>query len=141
MAATEAKGSTIIPAIRYRDAHAAIDWLVRVLGFTAQAVYDGPDGKVAHAQLNLGAGMVMLGSVSNTGPGVESRAHPDEIGGRSTGGIYVVVPDAAPVYGRAVEAGAPIVQELQEMDYGGKAFICRDPEGFIWSVGEYDPWV
>ena len=30
--------------------------------------------------------------------------------------------------------------ELKEMDYGGKAFSVRDPEGYLWSVGEYDPW-
>jgi uncharacterized glyoxalase superfamily protein PhnB len=140
MAETGMKGSTMIPALRYRDAHPAIDWLVQVLGFTAQAVYDGPEGTVAHAALTLGPGMVMLGSVSNTGPGVETRAHPEEIGGRSTAGVYVVVPDAAAVYGRVVATGVSVVQELQEMEYGGKAFICKDPEGFVWSVGEYDPW-
>ena len=30
--------------------------------------------------------------------------------------------------------------DLREMDYGGKAFTVRDPEGHIWAVGEYDPW-
>ena len=53
--------STIIPALRYRDAHQAIDFLVRAFGFAKQAVYDGPDGTVAHAQLTFGNGMVMLG--------------------------------------------------------------------------------
>jgi uncharacterized glyoxalase superfamily protein PhnB len=133
-------GSTVIPAVRYRDAHAAIDWLVRVLGFTAKAVYDGPEGTVAHAELTLGAGMIMLGSASNAGVGAETRVHPDEIGGRSTHGIYLVVPDAGPVYERAQAAGSPFIQELTEMSYGGRAFICKDPEGYVWSVGEYDPW-
>ena len=35
-------GSTIIPSLRYRDAHAAIEWLVRVFGFQKQAVYEAP---------------------------------------------------------------------------------------------------
>ena len=43
--------STVIPGLRYRDAHAAIEWLVRVLGFSAHAVFEGPDNTVAHAQL------------------------------------------------------------------------------------------
>jgi uncharacterized glyoxalase superfamily protein PhnB len=30
--------------------------------------------------------------------------------------------------------------ELKEMEYGGKAFSVQDPEGYLWSVGEYDPW-
>jgi uncharacterized glyoxalase superfamily protein PhnB len=126
--------------MRYRDAHAAIDWLVRVLGFTAKAVYDGPDGTVAHAELTLGTGMIMLGSASNTGVGMENRVEPDEIGGRSTHAIYLLVADAKPVYEQAQAAGAAFYQELTEMSYGGRAFGCKDPEGHVWSVGEYDPW-
>jgi uncharacterized glyoxalase superfamily protein PhnB len=134
-------GSAVIPAMRYRDAHAAIEWLVRVLGFTAQAVYDGPEGMVAHAQLTLGRGMVMLGSASNQGGRPENWAQPDEIGRRCTHSVYLVVSDAKAVYERAKAAGAEITQELQEMDYGGWAFGCKDPEGHAWSIGEYDPWV
>jgi uncharacterized glyoxalase superfamily protein PhnB len=134
------QGSTLIPSMRYRDAHAAIDWLVRVFGFHKQAVYDGPDGTVAHAQLTLGGGMVMLGSASNSSPYPQFNAVPSDIGGRVTSPIYIVVPDCEPVYASAKAAGAEIVQELRTMDYGGKAFTVRDPEGYMWSAGEYDPW-
>ena len=57
---------TIIPALQYRDARAAIAFLCRAFGFKEKAVYDGPDGSVAHAELTLGNGMVMLGSVKET---------------------------------------------------------------------------
>ena len=134
------QGSTVIPSMRYRDAHAAIDWLVRVLGFHKQAVYDGPDGTVAHAQLTLGSGMVMLGSASNASPYPQLYAVPEEVGGRVTSPIYIIVRDCEPVYANARVAGAEIVQELKTMDYGGKAFTVRDPEGYLWSAGEYDPW-
>ena len=134
------QGSTIIPSMRYRDAHAAIDWLVRILGFHKQAVYDGPGGTVAHAQLTLGAGMIMLGSASNSSPYPQFYTTPEELGGRVTSPVYVIVPDCDPVYATARAAGAEIVQELKTMDYGGKAFTVRDPEGYLWSVGEYDPW-
>ena len=52
----------------------------------------------------------------------------------------LVVADCAPVWERAKAAGAEVVMELKEMEYGGKAFSVRDPEGYLWSVGEYDPW-
>ena len=133
-------GSTLIPSLRYKDAHAAIDWLVHALGFTTQAVYDGPDDTVAHAQLTLGAGMIMLGSASNTGGWSEHMILPAGIGGRGTQGIYVVVPDAAVTYASAKAAGADFLEHLNEKEYGGKAFSCRDPEGHFWSVGEFDPW-
>ena len=136
--------SMVIPALRYRDARKAIEWLQTAFGFTVQAIYDGPANTVAHAQLVLsnekGRGMIMLGSASNEGEWAKQMAQPDEIGGRSTVGIYLVVPDATTMFDSARAAGATIVQPLAEMDYGGKAFGCRDLEGHVWSIGEYDPW-
>jgi uncharacterized glyoxalase superfamily protein PhnB len=132
--------STVIPSLRYRDAHKAIDFLVAAFGFEKQAVYDGPDGTVAHAQLSFGNGMVMLGSASNQGGWSKHMVEPDEIGGRETGGRCLIVSDAAAVYETAKAAGAEIFGELAEMEYGGKAFSCRDIEGHFWSIGEYDPW-
>ncbi len=56
--------STIIPCLRYRDAHAAIDWLCNAFGFEKHAVY-ADDDTVQHAQLTFGNGMLMLGSTDN----------------------------------------------------------------------------
>jgi uncharacterized glyoxalase superfamily protein PhnB len=142
MAANFAKEcrSAVIPSLRYRDAHKAIDWLVQAFGFEKQAVYDGPNGTVAHAQLTFGNGMIMLGSATNEGGWSKYLVEPDEIGGRETGGRCLIVSDAAAVYETARAAGAEIIGELAEMDYGGKAFSCKDPEGHLWSIGEYDPW-
>ena len=74
-------GSMLIPSVRYSDAPAGMAWLERVLGFERQAVYDGPDGTVAHAQLVFGGtGMLMLGSAGNPNPNPEFHATPGEIG-------------------------------------------------------------
>jgi len=132
--------STVIPAVRYRDAHAAIDWLVQALGFEKKAVYDGPDNTVAHAELTFGNGMIMLGSASNQSPMATMLAQPDEAGMRVTATMYLVVRDAAGAYAKAKAAGAEMVQELELKSYGGGAFSCRDPEGHVWSLGQYDPW-
>ena len=64
MAHSSARGN-IIPALRYRDAPAAIEWLCNVFGFAKHLVVPGPEGNIAHAQLTLGNGMVMLGSVQD----------------------------------------------------------------------------
>ena len=134
-------GSMLIPSLRYKDAHAAIEWLERVLGFERQAVYEGPDETVAHAQLTFGkTGMLMLGSSTNPGPNKEMYALPEEIGGRVTSPLYLVVKDCAPLWKRVKAEKAEVVMEQREMEYGGKAFSVRDPEGYLWSVGEYDPW-
>ena len=134
------KGSVLIPSLRYKDAHAAIAWLEKAFGFVRHAVYDGPDGTVAHAELTLGSGMIMLGSASNPGPNAKFYATPAEIDGRVTSPLYLIAADCEPVYANAKAAGAEVVMELKTMDYGGKAFTVRDPEGYLWSVGEYDPW-
>ena len=133
-------GSVLIPSMRYKDAHAAIDWLGRALGFERHAVYDGPDNTVAHAELRFGNGMIMLGSASNPRPHPQYTATPAEADGRATSATYLVSAKCAELYERAKGAGAEVLMELKTMDYGGLAFAVRDPEGYQWSVGEYDPW-
>lgn len=135
-------GSTVIPGLQYRDAQAAIAWLERVLGFQRKAVYTAPDNEtmVQHAELTRGDGMVMLGTVKSEGPHAHIATTPAEAGGRVTSGAYIVVPDCAPVWESARTAGAEVVMPLQAMSYGGRSFSVRDPEGYLWSVGEYNPW-
>lgn len=132
--------STVIPCLRYRDALAAIDWLCDVFGFEKQAVYSNPDGSVAHAQLTLGGGMIMIGSVVTDSEWGKLIRQPDDIGGDETQSPYLVVADADLVYERALKAGAEIVIDIKFEDYGGRGFSCRDLEGRLWSIGSYDPW-
>jgi uncharacterized glyoxalase superfamily protein PhnB len=130
--------ATVIPAFRYRDAPAAIAWLCKAFGFEKQAVYEGKDGIVEHAQLTFGNGMIMLGSVRDTHYG-KSMTTPQQAGG-ATSGVYVIVNDADAHCARAKGAGAEILIELVTQDYGGRDYTCRDPEGYVWTFGTYDPW-
>ena len=131
--------STLIPTLRYRKALPAIDWLCSAFGFQKHAVYN--DGEtVHHAQLTYGGGMIMLGSADNNSEYGKLMAQPDEVGMRETTGIYLAVPDADAVYASVQAAGAEMVLDIRDMDYGGRGFTCRDLEGQLWSVGSYDPW-
>ena len=132
--------STVVPCLRYRDAPAAIEWLCRAFGFEKHLVVPGPNGTVAHAQLSFGNGMIMLGSVVDSEFG-QLMKQPDEIGGAETQTPYVIVSDADAVYSSAKAAGAKIVIDIKDEDYGGRGFSCRDPEGHLWNIGTYDPWV
>ena len=136
---TGERGSTIIPAMRYRDAPAAIEWLCQVFGFETQLVVPNEDGTIAHAQLTLGSGMVMLGSAVDTEFGRLIK-QPSELDGAETQCPYVIVPDADVVYERAKGHGGRVVIEIKDEDYGGRGFSCLDPEGHLWSVGTYSPW-
>ncbi len=133
-------GSTAIPCLRYRDAPRAIDWLCAVFGFSQHLVVAGDNGAIAHAQLNHGRGMIMLGSASNEGAYGPLVVQPADIGGAQTQTTYLVVADADAVYDRVIEAGAAIVIDIVDEEYGGRGFTCRDLEGHIWSIGTYDPW-
>jgi uncharacterized glyoxalase superfamily protein PhnB len=136
---TQRLGGSIIPAMRYRDAPAAIEWLCRAFGFERHLVVPGTDGIIAHAQLTLGSGMIMLGSIQDNEWGRLIR-QPDEIGGCETQSAYVVVPDPDAHYARARREGAQIVHEIKTEDYGGRGYGCRDLEGHLWYFGSYDPW-
>lgn len=140
-----ATGSTAIPCLRYRDAPAAIEWLCSTLGFTRHLVVPGEGGTIAHAQLALGGGMVMLGSHVSRGTAPADAYHaamalPAEVGGKHTQSVYLVVADPDAVHARAVAAGARLVIDLRDEDHGGRGFTCCDPEGHLWSIGSYDPW-
>jgi len=122
----------IYPILKYRDAHAAIDWLERAFGFERVSVHDGPDGTVAHAELRFGEGMLMLGSQGSGDDG----GFGDRTG---QAWLYVVVEDADALYAQATGAGAKIYRELEDQDYGSRDFSARDLEGNLWSFGTYAP--
>ena len=120
--------TTVFPTLKYDDAHAAIEFLTTALAFEKHAVYETDDGKVAHAELRHGDGMVMLGD----------RREDDRYDtGRAV--TYVVVDDPDALHDRAKAAGAQIVAELSDQDYGSRDFAAADPEGNIWSFGTYNP--
>jgi uncharacterized glyoxalase superfamily protein PhnB len=123
--------------LQYNDAKTAIEFLCTAFGFAKNAVYEEPDGSVAHAQLTHGNGMVMLGSVKDTEYGKLLR-RPSEAGG-VTMSVYVVVEDADAHFAHAKAAGAQIVREPVTQDYGGRDYTCKDPEGHVWTFGTYDP--
>ncbi len=131
--------ATIVPCLRYRNAPQAIDWLCGAFGFEKQLVVPGENGTIVHAQLKFGNGMVMLGSATDSEFGKLMR-QPDETDGRETQCSYVIVADCDAHYAQAKKAGATIVRDIQDEDYGGRGYTCRDPEGHIWNFGSYDPW-
>ena len=77
----------------YRNAPEAIEWLCRVFGFEKHAVYPGPDNTIMHAELTLGDGMIMLGSVTSNSQN-QFMKQPDEIGGAETRSDNLIVSDA-----------------------------------------------
>src|SRR5437667_3945973 len=106
--------SPVIPCLLYRDAPAAMEWLCRAFGFEEHLVVPvDRDGMIAHAELSLGNGIVMLSSVSDN-EFSHLMKQPGEVGGAETQCPYVVVADADAHYARAKAAGATIVIDLKD---------------------------
>jgi uncharacterized glyoxalase superfamily protein PhnB len=121
---------SIYACFRYRDCPAAIDFLCRGFGFERAVVHEDA-GVVHHAELRLGDSMVMVGSQR------DGDGQPDRIG---LGWTYVGgVGDPDALCERARSAGAEILREPFDTDYGSRDFGARDPEGNIWNFGTYDP--
>ncbi|MFI6579901.1 VOC family protein [Embleya sp. NPDC050493] len=128
--------SDLIPTLRYNDATAAIAFLENAFGMSAVMVVPGDDDIVAHAELTFGNSMVMLGTNLPEGCGEQLRW---PVGGASLYGILDGDVDAH--CARAVAAGATVVREPKDEDYGGRGYTVRDPEGNLWSFGTYRPTV
>jgi uncharacterized glyoxalase superfamily protein PhnB len=131
--------SSIIPTFRYRDAPAAIEFLCTAFGFTKHLVVPGENGTIIHAQLRFGSGMIMLSSATEEGEygRMVGMPAPGNTGGQ---GPYLIAADCDAHYARAKAAGAAILLDIEDKDYGGRGYTCRDPEGYVWSFGSYDPW-
>lgn len=126
---------TIFPKLYYNDAPAALEWLVRVYGFTSRLVVSGGEGKIIHAELSFGGGVIMLGS-ARPEAGLSS---PEDLSGlNQMNAIYVADPDAH--YAHVVAAGAEIVNPLYDAVHG-RGYETKDLEGHIWSFGNYRPGV
>jgi len=124
--------SPVIPTLRYRDASAAITFLVDGLGFRLTARYPEEGNPVDHAELVRGNGMVMLGSASSADLQLP-------VGGAS---VYLIVDaddEVDRLYAMAVRAGAGSEIEPRNEDYGGRGASVRDAEGNAWSIGSYRP--
>ncbi len=123
----------LYPCLQYADAPAAISFLSRAFGFAPGDIHLDGDGRVIHGELMLGAACVM---VYSRRPGVAAFPAAEDPAGASFS-LYVAVTDVEAHYQQAVAAGARIVRELGESDGGGVAYAAADPEGLIWSFGEY----
>jgi uncharacterized glyoxalase superfamily protein PhnB len=119
------------PSLRARDARALIRFLIDAFGFEEVVVY-GDGDRVDHAQLSWPpGGGIMLGSAPEERSGDDGWLEP------GTFGCYVVTDEPDALFARATAAGATVLRELNDTDYGSRDFAVRDPEGNQWSFGTY----
>ena len=119
----------ITPYLLYEDVAAALDWLSNAFGFAERFRMQGDDGRVNHAEMTYGEGVVMMG---NPGPDYRSP----KLDTRPVF-INVYVDDVDKHHAVAKEAGATIVRELEDQPYGDRTYAATDPEGHYWWFAQH----
>ena len=127
--------TVIHPNLFYRDAPAAMEWLHNAFGFEEMLRVPDDEGQIGHAEMHLDGAIIMVSSTV----GDRGFASPLDLGGQGTVHINVYVADPDAHHARAVAAGAEITFPLEDKDYGGRGYSCKDLEGHGWSFGSYRP--
>jgi PhnB protein len=121
----------ITPMLAFRDAAGAIEFYTRAFGAAELARLAEPDGKIAHAEIAIGEGRVMIASEY---PGYNHT--PEELGGSSVV-LHAYVPDADSFVDRAVAAGATLLIPVKDQFYGDRSGRIQDPFGYVWIIATH----
>jgi PhnB protein len=122
----------LTPYLIVDGASDAIDFYSSVLGATERMRFPGADGKVGHAELELGDSVIMLADES---PEMDARG-PKALGG-SPVSLLVYVEDVDGVFERAVKAGAIALRAVEDRFYGDRVGRFEDPYGHRWDVATH----
>jgi PhnB protein len=122
----------VMPYLIVGGAGEAIGFYGTVFGATERMRMDGPDGKVGHAELQIGDAVIML---------ADEHPEMDIEGPRSVGGtpvtIHVYVEDADATFERAVRSGAKSLRPVEDRFYGDRSGQFEDPYGHRWNVATH----
>jgi PhnB protein len=124
--------SSITPYLTVDDAKAAIEFYKRAFGATEGGVMTAPDGKVAHAELEIGGSKIML---SDRFPQSVCKT-PKELGG-TTVAIFLFVEDVDSVVQDAADAGASITMAPEDQFWGDRLGQVTDPFGNVWQIATH----
>jgi PhnB protein len=122
---------TVTPHLVFDDSSQAIEWYKKSLGAEEASCMRGPDGKVIHAELQIGNSRFMLNDAMGGG------RSPKALGG-SPVGFWIYVPDCDAVFNRAVAAGANVAPgpmgQLTDQFWGDRSGTFTDPFGYQWTI-------
>jgi PhnB protein len=124
--------TTLAPYLAIDDAATAIDFYQRAFGAKEVGRIDGPDGKLAHVDLQIGDSHLMF---ADPFPTFATRS-PKELGGTSVS-IFMYVEDVDAAFKQAIDAGATSEMEPADMFWGDRFSSLRDPFGHSWQLATH----
>lgn len=123
---------TLTPYLTVRGAERAIEFYKNAFGAVDRGVMKGPDGKVMHAELQIGDSIIMLGDEF---PEFGSLS-PESVGGSSMG-LHIYLDNVDAAFDRAVKAGAKVEMPVMDQFWGDRYGKLKDPFGHSWSIGTH----
>ena len=123
---------TVTPYLAVDDAAEAIEYYTKAFGAKERVRMATPDGKVGHAELEIGDSLVML---SDPFPQASTRT-PNELRGTSVS-VFMYVEDVDAVVKQAVGAGATVTMEVADQFWGDRFGSVKDPFGHLWSIATH----
>jgi PhnB protein len=123
---------SVTPYLALDDAAAAIEYYKKAFGAKERGRMNAPDGKIGHAELEIGDALVML---SDALPQFSTRS-PKELGGTSAS-VFLYVEDVDAVVQQAVDAGGKIEMEVADQFWGDRFGSITDPFGHNWAIATH----
>lgn len=125
---------TVTPQMVFDDAAQAIDWYTKALGAREKARAVGPDGKIMHAELEIGDSRIMLNDAMGGARSAKGL-------GGSPISLWVYVADCDALFNRAVQAGAQVgagpMGQLGDQFWGDRTGTITDPYGYQWTIATH----
>ena len=124
--------SSVTPYLIVTGAASALDYYK--MAFDAQEIMrmPGPNGKIVHAEIQIGSSRVMLADES---PEMGHKS-PQTLGGSGTG-LMLYVTDVDDTFQRAVSGGGKVVRDVQNQFYGDRSGTLTDPFGHSWTIATH----
>ena len=124
--------TSVTPYLVIKNAAEALRYYTNAFGAKEILRMDGPNGEVAHAELQIGTARIMIGEES---PDLDWHS-PQSIGG-SPVTLLLYVQDVDKTFQRAINAGAVEIKAVQDQFYGDRSGVVRDPYGHIWNIATH----
>lgn len=125
---------SITPYLVIKGAAQAIEYYKKVFGANELVRMPGPDGKIGHAELQIGDSRIMLADENpNMGQGYTSAATL----GASPVSLYLYMPDVDSVFQKAVAAGGKVLKPVETQFYGDRSGFIQDPFGHLWGIATH----
>jgi PhnB protein len=124
----------VTPCLVVQGGVKALEFYAEVFGATERMRFPGPGGTVAHAEIQIGDSVVIVGDES---PEQGSKAPPPGGVAGSPSSLFIYVEDVDAVVARAVELGATLQRPPQDQFYGDRDGYVIDPFGHGWTIATH----